>query len=147
VVYYIIAISICLLDQFSKFCVEKFFHQTSGMPVISGVFHVTLVHNTGIAFGMFKEHPSIFAALSLLAIILIIYFLNWKKNALSVLEKTALCFILGGTCGNFIDRVRHGYIVDFIDFRVWPVFNIADSFITIGAAILIISILFKKKEA
>jgi len=146
VLYYFIAFSICFFDQIGKFYIEKFVSSYSSIPVVSEVFHLTLVYNTGIAFGLFKEYPFVFTILTILAIILIVYFLNQKKHKLNVSEKIALCFILGGSAGNLIDRLRYGHIVDFIDFRFWPVFNIADSFITIGAVILIFSMLFKRKN-
>ncbi len=144
--YYFIAFSICFFDQITKFYIEKFVSSSSSIPVVSEVFHLTLVYNTGIAFGLFKEYPFVFAVLTILAIILIVYFLNQKKHKLNVSERIALCFILGGSAGNLIDRLRYGHIVDFIDFRFWPVFNIADSFITIGAVLLIFSMLFKRKN-
>ena len=138
--YYFMVILICFLDQLSKFCVEKSVLQGSSIPVIKNFFHITLVHNTGAAFGMFRERPYLFIVIAVLAIILIGYFLTQRSREMRVSEKLALCFILGGTSGNLIDRVRCGYVIDFIDFRIWPVFNLADSFITIGAVMLGLSI-------
>ncbi len=139
--YFIVVVLICFLDQLSKFCVEKFVLQGSSIPVISDIFHVTLVYNTGAAFGMFNRHSYLFVVIAVLAIILIGYFLVQRSWRMNVPEKVALCFILGGTLGNLIDRVRCGYVIDFIDFRIWPVFNLADSFITVGAVMLGLSIL------
>ncbi|NQT32130.1 MAG: signal peptidase II, partial [Candidatus Omnitrophica bacterium] len=70
-----------------------------------------------------------------------VFFLVKKSHALNIPEKLALSFILGVTLGNLTDRVRFGHVIDFIDLRVWPVFNIADSFITIGAIVLGVSVL------
>jgi signal peptidase II len=139
--YYFIVVFICFLDQLSKFCVERFVLQGSSIPVIKNIFHVTLVYNTGAAFGMFNRYPYLFIAVAVLAIVLISYFLAQRSWRMRTLEKVALCFILGGTLGNLIDRLRCGCVIDFIDFRIWPVFNLADSFITIGAVMLGLSIL------
>ena len=138
--YYCIILLICFLDQLSKFFAEKLLVQGSTTPVVKNIFHITLIHNTGVAFGMFKGHPEVFTGFAALAAVIISVLLIWKKQALTALEKVSLSFILGGTLGNLIDRVRLGYVIDFIDFRVWPVFNIADSFITIGAIMLGVSI-------
>lgn len=144
--YIVIAFFICFIDQASKFCAEKFISVSSGIPIIDGGFHLTLVYNTGIAFGLFKQYPIVFTVVTSAAIIIIIYFLFQKKYELSKLESLALCFILGGSAGNLIDRLRLGHIIDFIDFRVWPIFNLADSFILIGAVILVCSMIFKKRD-
>lgn len=134
--YYFIIPVVYFLDQLSKYYAEKLVSCGSSVPVIKNTFHITLVHNTGAAFGMFTRHPHLFIFISFLALISIGYFLTRKARILNTAEKTALCFILGGVLGNLTDRLRFGYVIDFIDLRVWPVFNIADSFITIGAVIL-----------
>jgi len=144
--YIVIAFFICFIDQASKFCAEKFILTPSGLPVIDGVLHLTLVYNTGIAFGLFKQYPFVFTVVTAAAIVIIVYFLLQKKYILNEWESFSLGFILGGSAGNLIDRLRFGHIVDFIDFRVWPVFNLADSFILIGAVILVFSIFFKRRN-
>ncbi|MFH1665272.1 MAG: signal peptidase II [Candidatus Omnitrophota bacterium] len=133
---YLIVCLIVALDQASKCFIGKMVSQGGSIPLINKVFHITLVHNTGAAFGIFRGHPGLFMAFAVLAIILIIYFLRIKNHLLNIAERTALCFILGGALGNLADRIRLGYVVDFIDLRVWPVFNFADTFITAGAVML-----------
>ncbi len=147
VFYYSIAFLVYLLDQLSKACVGKLVLQGSSIPVIRNAFHVTFVCNTGAAFGMFREHPHLFVIIAALAIVLIGYFLARKASVLNAAEKTALSLILGGTLGNLTDRIRLGYVIDFIDLRVWPVFNLADTFITIGAVVLGLSIFIRGSEA
>jgi len=83
-----------------------------------------------------KGFQTWFIAVSVIACAFILWLFSRKQEKLCFAEKLSLCFILGGTFGNLLDRVRLGYVVDFIDFKVWPVFNVADSFITIGAALL-----------
>lgn len=113
----------------------------STVPVIKGIFHLTLVENTGAAFGIFRDHPAVFVAIAAGFSFLVVLFIVIKRRVLSAPEKFALSLILGGTLGNLTDRLRFGYVVDFLDFRVWPVFNAADSCITIGAVLLAWSIL------
>ncbi|MGB2600489.1 MAG: signal peptidase II [Candidatus Omnitrophota bacterium] len=133
---YVAVFLVFLLDQASKYFVMALIEQGQSVPVIKNLLHITLVYNTGAAFGMLKAQPRLFVIIAILAIILINYILLRRSFNLNIMEKVALCFILAGTLGNLADRLRLGYVVDFIDLRIWPVFNLADSFIAIGAVIL-----------
>ena len=113
------------------------------MPVVQGVFHLTLVNNTGAAFGMFRGYPYLFVVMAVVFAGVAVYFLKKKSSSLNTLEKVAISLLLGGTLGNLTDRLRFGFVVDFLDFRIWPVFNVADSAITIGAAVLAFSIIME----
>ena len=139
---FIIVLATLSLDQLTKFLITKNLFQNQSIPIIKGIFHITLVHNRGAAFGILKNQIPLFIITSLFAIILI-YF-NLKKNKQSKSHSIALSLILAGALGNLIDRLFFGYVIDFLDFRIWPVFNMADSAITIGAILLGWSILFKK---
>ncbi len=113
------------------------------------ITRLTLVRNTGAAFGLFRDQTVIFILISVIAIISIgFYLIKKRKTKPLVLSEnfflTGLSLILGGAIGNLIDRLRFGYVVDFIDLRFWPVFNVADSCITIGAAILFFAIIRSK---
>lgn len=132
----LIILFILSLDQFSKFYVEKLINVGESIPVIKEVFHISLIYNTGAAFGIFKAHPRAFIILAVIAVTGIIFLLIRKYRSLSIMERSALSFIMGGALGNLLDRLRFGHVVDFIDLRVWPVFNIADSCITIGAVLM-----------
>ena len=112
------------------------FLPSESRPLISPVLHLTYVQNTGAAFGLFKGQQALFVGLSLLVIVWIAWELLAKPSMPDMLI-WGCALILGGATGNLIDRVRVGYVVDFIDLRVWPVFNIGDSAITIGVALLI----------
>jgi len=103
---------------------------------------LTLVRNTGAAFGLFRDQTIIFILISAIAIICIGFYLIKKKTSYYL----PLSLILGGAVGNLIDRLRFGYVVDFIDLRFWPVFNVADSCITIGAVILFF-VIIRGKDA
>ena len=141
-----IVLSVCtvllvvLLDRVSKifFCSILSFGES--IPVIRNIFHFTLVYNTGIAFGLFKNQGIIFVIIPIIAIILIGFNIYYYRNSKDVGRLYIISFsmILGGAVGNLIDRILFGHVIDFIDFRVWPVFNIADSAITIGTVLILI---------
>jgi signal peptidase II len=133
----ILIILIIGLDQLTKFILNNNLVLNSPYPVIKGFLYFTLVHNRGAAFGILKNQLLLFILSSIFAIILIYFNLkkSRSKNKLS-LNDLALGLILSGAIGNLIDRLFLGYVVDFLDFRVWPVFNIADSAITVGAVLL-----------
>jgi len=144
--YFSIILLVYFLDRLSKYLIIELMSSGSSIPVIRGVLHLTLVHNTGAAFGMFKDHPFLFILIAVVFSCLVIYFLAVRSQVLNTLEKISLCLILAGTLGNLTDRIRFGYVVDFLDFRVWPVFNIADSSITIGAILLAWAILVSSRK-
>ena len=141
---FIIVLATLSLDQLSKFLITKNLFQNQSIPIIKGIFHITLVHNRGAAFGILKNQIPLFIITSLFAIILI-YF-NLKKNRQSKSYSIALSLILAGALGNLVDRLFFGYVIDFLDFRIWPVFNVADSAITIGAILLGWSMLITKNR-
>lgn len=131
------------LDQSTKFLATKYLELNNPSPLIKGVFNLTLVHNRGAAFGIFKNQFYLFIFSSIVAVVLIYSIL--KRNKRNNLYSFSLSLILGGALGNLIDRVFLGYVVDFLDFRIWPVFNIADSAITIGV-VLLGFLIFKPEE-
>ena len=139
---FIIVSAILVLDRLTKFLVSNELNLNSSIPLIKGIFYISLVHNRGAAFGFLKNQLPLFIATSLIAIILIWRAL--KSNKYSKTYTIALSLILAGALGNLVDRLLYGYVIDFLDFRVWPVFNVADSAITIGAIILGWSIIFSK---
>ncbi|KPK98109.1 MAG: hypothetical protein AMJ95_05775 [Omnitrophica WOR_2 bacterium SM23_72] len=140
----IIIFTILSLDQLTKFLISKNLSIHESVPVIPRVFHLTLVENRGAAFGILKNQTLLFICTAILAVVLILSSL--RENRQRRLYSFSLSLILSGALGNLIDRLRFGYVVDFLDFRVWPVFNIADSAITIGAVVLGWSILRNPKS-
>lgn len=136
---FIVAV-IVLADRLTKIFFSHLLSLGESLPVIRNVFHMTLVHNTGIAFGLFKNQGVVFIIIPLIMIALLVYnfyHYNHQKQNFSRMYIVAVSLILAGAIGNLVDRVLYGYVIDFIDFRVWPVFNIADSAITIGALLLL----------
>ena len=133
--------TVVFLDRISKIFFSKILALGESLPVIRNVLHMTLVHNPGIAFGLFKDQGAVFIIIPIIAIVLLtynIYYYKSNEEKLSRLYIVAFSLILGGAVGNLIDRISYGYVIDFIDLRIWPVFNIADSAITIGALIIAI---------
>lgn len=119
------------------------FDQIIKLLIISKTIPLNYIQNTGAGFGLFKNSVNILIIISFIVIGMILYY--YKKipeNSVSV--QIAAGLILGGAIGNLIDRIRLGFVIDFIDLKFWPSFNIADSAITIGAIIIIIYLL--KKE-
>lgn len=129
------------LDRISKIAILSKLSLGEYIPLIKNVFHLTLQYNTGIAFGLFKDHGVVFIIIPVIVIILLvfnIFYYKYNNEALSRPYIFGFSLILGGAIGNLIDRIIYGHVIDFFDFRVWPVFNIADSAITVGAIIIAI---------
>lgn len=129
-------------DQLTKYLTVLLLKPTGSVPIIEDVIHLTYVENTGAAFGMMKNMRWLFMIVSSVAIIALLIYL-FKKKSKSRLENWAIALIVGGGIGNMIDRVVLGYVVDMIDFRLinFAVFNVADSFVCIGAGLLMLHII------
>ena len=132
------------LDQATKIFINTQFKLGESKVLIEGFFNISYVTNSGGAFGLFEGSHEIirfilFLLFPIICVVLIFMMLGETQDRFQVL---ALSFILGGAGGNYMDRVRLGYVVDFIDWHVkgwhWPTFNIADSFIVIGVCILLL---------
>lgn len=141
----IIISAVLFLDQLTKFLAARFLQLNTPVCLIKNFLYLTLVHNRGAAFGIFRNQLLMFVLISVFAIAFIFYHLKNKKN--SILSGISLSLILAGAMGNLIDRLRFGFVIDFLDLRVWPVFNLADSAITIAAFLLTWELLFKKNAA
>ena len=136
----VVVIGIVFLDKASKIFFSDMLSLGESIPVLRNIFHITLVHNTGIAFGLFKNQGIVFIIVPLIAIVLIVFHIYYYRsnNQVSRMYIVGFSLILSGAIGNLIDRILFGYVIDFIDFRIWPVFNLADSAITIGTLIILI---------
>lgn len=134
-----------LLDQITKLLVVQNIAPGTFAPGLKGVFRLTYIENKGAAFGILSEHRWIFMVLSAIAIAAILFFL-WKEKPKSLLVQLSLGMILGGGIGNMIDRVFRGAVVDFIDleFMRFYVFNVADSFVCVGCALLILYLILSE---
>ena len=140
VICILIAIAVVLADFFTKAAVVANIPLGESVNLIDGVFRFTYIQNRGAAFGMLADARWVFLILSTVAIVAIVGYVAWKrpKNKLLLV---ALSLIVGGGIGNMIDRVRLGYVVDFLDFCAFPslwkwIFNVADAAACIGAGLL-----------
>lgn len=140
--YYMIIAAIVILDQIVKKAVTVYMELNESLPVITDVFHITYIHNTGAAFSLMEGFRFLLIALPLLVILAALIYLFKKRKEARPALLLSLSFIAGGGLGNVIDRIALGYVVDYFDFRVFPIFNIADIFVCAGCALLVIYMLF-----
>ena len=152
--FYVIALTITLLDQISKFYVQGTLRLGQVVPVIPFFFNLTYVLNPGAAFGFLSGAPAalrhpMFTAISIFAVLFIIYY-RARHRQMRLFPSVGLACILGGAVGNLIDRLRLGMVVDFLDFYYgavhWPAFNVADSAITVGVGLMIFEILTEREK-
>lgn len=140
--FLIFSISAILIDFLTKHLAITVF-KLGEIELIKNVLYFTYVENTGAAFGILKNQKIFFVVVTVLVILAILIFVVYKKPESKLLLISLGC-IAGGGIGNLIDRIRFSYVVDFIDVRIinYPVFNIADCFVVIGAILFIIYIIF-----
>ena len=130
------ALIIIIIDQVAKFLIKTNFQLNQTLPIISNIFHLTYIHNFGAGFGILQHQKYFLIFISIIVIGFIFYYLDRIRNNERLLQML-VGFVLGGTIGNLTDRIINGYVIDFLDFRIWPIFNFADSFVTIGVIGLI----------
>lgn len=145
-VFYLLVIAgVLVSDQYLKNWVISRLRPGETMPLVKYAFHITLVLNKGIAFGLLTEYLNeVLYVVFILTLLLIIIFIYYSYSE-RFLVKLGLSFLLGGCMGNLADRLRLGFIVDFLDFRVWPVFNLADTAICLGAFLVFIGLITKHR--
>lgn len=150
-----IALVVIGLDQATKLLVARELLLGQSLPVVPGLFHLTLVHNTGMAFGLLSGADLPFKSilvtlLSVVALGAVLYYALSSGPGERV-TRFGLALILGGALGNIVDRIRLGYVVDFLDVFYrdahWPAFNLADSAICVGVGLLILESLSKRSPA
>ena len=142
-----------LADQISKTIVGKTMSLYESIPVIQNFFHFTYITNDGMAFGInFPFGYYIFTSVSVLLTLFLFWYL-WSVRTHSIVIRLGISFIIAGAIGNLIDRIFLGAVIDFLDFMIgnfhWYVFNLADSYVTVGMALVLIDsiILEKKRES
>ena len=136
------AVIVIALDQLSKYMILHFVLNKASMLVIAPFFNIVKAWNTGVSFSMFNDGGKFgVIALSVLALMIVFFLCKWLRSEKNKLVQVALGFIIGGAIGNVIDRLVNGAVFDFLDFywgsKHWPAFNVADSFICIGAVVII----------
>lgn len=141
--YALICFGTVLIDQFTKLIVETNLYKTESV-LIDKILSFTYVENYGVAWGAFKQYDTLIKVLIPIFIVLIVIF--FIKSNLTAFGWISGSFIIGGAIGNYIDRLVRGYVIDFIDFKVWPVFNFADICIVVGCIMLMISLIKAEKN-
>jgi len=145
--YYVLSATILVFDHLTKWLVRAYLDPKDPIEIVPNCLRFTHVQNTGVAFGFFADlhapwKPYVLAAMAVLAVIVILIYSARMPSSRTLLQ-LALAVTAGGILGNFADRIIHGFVTDFIEFHIketfhWPTFNVADSAITIGIALLLI---------
>jgi signal peptidase II len=151
-IHFLIALLVVVLDRWTKRLVAARIPMYSHIQIIPRIFRLTHTENTGAAFSLFADSPSHWKTAMLIGFsvvaMLVVSVLLWRQAHALTLTGLALALILGGAMGNLWDRVVRGRVVDFLLVYYkqyqWPVFNLADSAIVVGACLLVIEILFRK---
>lgn len=133
-----------LLDQLTKALAETFLTPGLSQPVLPNLFHLTLVENRGIAFGLFQGAEKILFLIITVSVLVLVV-VGFRSEAARPRNQWGIGLILGGAVGNWIDRIRVGAVIDFLDFRIWPVFNLADTAITVGVGLFLLDFFFARK--
>ena len=138
------------IDQYSKIVVATYIDLKEVKEIIPNFFYLTNVHNTGAAWSILDGKQLLFIIITIAAIIMFAYLLFFKINN-TKLETISYLLIIGGAIGNLIDRITYNYVIDFLDFYIFgydfPVFNLADCFLTIGVFLYFIAFILESKHA
>ncbi|HVY12739.1 MAG TPA: signal peptidase II [Alphaproteobacteria bacterium] len=145
-----LALLVVVLDQWSKAAVMQYFANPHGILSVAPFFNLVLVMNHGVSFGLFNGSFAISGLFALLALAVAVGLMLWLPRVQTALGAVAFGLLMGGALGNAIDRLRLGAVVDFLDFHIghlhWPSFNVADSAVVTGVALLLLqSLVFDKK--
>lgn len=137
-----------VLDQLSKFWVVDNIALFEKVPALDGIFHLTYVQNTGAAFSSFQGMRWLFLVIFVVFTAAVVWEFSKKRMPFTTLDRWCIAAIFAGGLGNMIDRVRLGYVVDMIavEFIDFPVFNVADCFITCGCILLMVHLVFFNRE-
>ncbi|WP_303691949.1 signal peptidase II [Megamonas hypermegale] len=142
----LLVLFIILLDQLIKYFVSTNMFLGQSIPVLPQIFHLTYIQNPGAAFGILENQRYLFILIAAVLIVAVIYFYK-KIIQLSKLFQVGIALLFGGAIGNMIDRIFIGRVIDYMDFRIWPVFNLADIAIVSGCAIIAFNLLFKTERS
>ena len=138
-------LGLLIADQAVKHLVRTTMVQGQSIPIIENIFHITYIENPGAAFGILANQRMLFLILTAVIVGVMIYLYCSLSNKKS-LTAISLGIVVSGAIGNFIDRFMHGTVTDFLDFRIWPIFNIADIAICVGLALICYFIIIKGED-
>ncbi|MBQ5348742.1 MAG: signal peptidase II, partial [Phascolarctobacterium sp.] len=131
---------VIIFDQLTKYYVVSNFYLGESVPVIENIFHWTYILNPGAAFGMFEGSRWFFVVIAI-GVLVGIWYMKDEINEGGWMMQYGAALFGGGAIGNLIDRARSGLVIDFFDFRIWPVFNVADIAICVGVAMILWKVL------
>lgn len=143
--FFLVIVLTLFLDQVSKVAVKLLMYQGESIPLIPHVFSLTCVFNPGAAFGLLANQTSLLIAVTVILALGVLSGYR-KLPPERFFLRYGLGLIMGGALGNLLDRLRYGFVIDFLDFHVWPVFNLADTAIVVGACFLIRDMFVGQKE-
>ena len=138
--FLLVALLVIIFDQLTKFYVVSNFYLGESVPVIENIFHWTYILNPGAAFGMFEGSRWFFVVIAI-GVLVGIWYMKDEINEGGWMMQYGAALFGGGAIGNLIDRARSGLVIDFFDFRIWPVFNVADIAICVGVAMILWKVL------
>lgn len=145
----IISIILLCIDQISKLLVVNLLTKTDSITIIKNFFYLTYINNDGAAFSILVGKRILLILIAVLVIVMLIRYIK-KNNIQNKLELVSISLIIGGSLGNLMDRVIRGYVIDFLDFKIFnynfPIFNLADTFIVIGVILLLLKELRKENN-
>ena len=138
--FLLVALLVIIFDQLTKYYVVSNFYLGESVPVIENIFHWTYILNPGAAFGMFEGSRWFFVVIAI-GVLVGIWYTKDEINEGGWMMQYGAALFGGGAIGNLIDRARSGLVIDFFDFRIWPVFNVADIAICVGVAMILWKVL------
>ena len=138
--FLLVALLVIIFDQLTKYYVVSNFYLGESVPVLENVFHWTYILNPGAAFGMFEGSRWFFVVIAI-GVLVGIWYMKDEINEGGWMMQYGAALFGGGAIGNLIDRARSGLVIDFFDFRIWPVFNVADIAICVGVAMILWKVL------
>lgn len=145
----IISIILLCIDQISKLLVVNLLTKTDSITIIKNFFYLTYINNDGAAFSILVGKRIFLILIAVLVIVMLIRYIK-KNNIRNKLELVSISLIIGGSLGNLMDRVIRGYVIDFLDFKIFnynfPIFNLADTFIVIGVILLLLKEIRKENN-
>ncbi|MBR5589287.1 MAG: signal peptidase II [Phascolarctobacterium sp.] len=138
--FLLVALLVIIFDQLTKYYVVSNFYLGESVPVLENIFHWTYILNPGAAFGMFEGSRWFFVVIAI-GVLVGIWYMKDEINEGGWMMQYGAALFGGGAIGNLIDRARSGLVIDFFDFRIWPVFNVADIAICVGVAMILWKVL------
>lgn len=145
--YLLLIVGVIVLDRVVKIAVTTNMEPGDTIPVIDHIFHITYVQNTGAAFSMLQGHPTLLIVFPAIVIGIGIIFVLVMSKAFNRIFLVSVSLICGGGLGNLTDRISQGYVTDMFDFRIFPVFNVADICVCVGCGLLMLYLIIDANKS